>query len=111
MHSEIAASTAGVIFLGTPHRGCGFATWGKIITSLASPLIHCEDRILKSLEDQSDVLVQRLHEFSRWLFSESVPVVCCFEKFHTDYSRRVGMGKSGIISTLVRLIQLALGII
>lgn len=48
-----------------------------------------EDRILKDLEEQSGTLTDRLHDFSRWLFSDSVGVVCCFEKNVTDYSSRI----------------------
>jgi hypothetical protein len=47
-----------------------------------------EDRILKDLEEQSGTLIDRLHDFSRWLFSDSVGVTCCFEKNVTDYSSR-----------------------
>lgn len=78
----------------TPHRGSAAAKWGDLIVSLAPPQLTPEGRILKDLEEQSGTLTDRLHDFSRWLFSESVPVVCCFEQLETDYSSKVGhMGK------------------
>ncbi|RYP39454.1 hypothetical protein DL767_002188 [Monosporascus sp. MG133] len=89
-YSEIAESTVGVIFLGTPHRGSAAATWGALITSLAPPQFTPEKRILEDLEEQSSSLTDRLHDFSRWLFVESVPVVCFFEQLVTDYSSRMG---------------------
>ncbi|KAG6977872.1 Vegetative incompatibility protein HET-E-1 [Fusarium oxysporum f. sp. conglutinans] len=87
---EIAESTVGVVFLGTPHRGSAAASWGVLITSLAPPQFTAEKRILKDLEEQSSSLTDRLHDFSRWLFVESVPVVCFFEQLATDYSSRMG---------------------
>ncbi|KAF5128487.1 Vegetative incompatibility protein HET-E-1 [Metarhizium anisopliae] len=48
-----------------------------------------EDRLLKALEKHSDSLADRLRDFSGWLFSESVPVVCAFEQLVTDYSSRL----------------------
>ena len=85
---HIAESTVGVIFLGTPHRGSPAAAWGALITSLAPPGFVTENRLLKALEQQSDSLADRLHDFSRWLFAESVGVLCCFEQLPTDYSPR-----------------------
>jgi len=48
-----------------------------------------ESRILKGLEEQSEALTDRLRDFSGWLFSHSVNVMCCFEKNVTDYSSRI----------------------
>ncbi|KPM42707.1 hypothetical protein AK830_g3870 [Neonectria ditissima] len=90
-HSDIAESTAGVVFLGTPHRGSAAATWGALIASLAPSQLAFEKRILVDLEKQSSSLVDRLHSFSQWLFVESVPVVCFFESLVTDYTARMGL--------------------
>ncbi|KAK7418752.1 hypothetical protein QQX98_003770 [Neonectria punicea] len=90
-YSDIAESTAGVVFLGTPHRGSAAATWGAVIASLAPSQLALEKRILEDLEKQSSTLVDRLHNFSQWLFVESVPVVCFFESLVTDYSARMGL--------------------
>jgi hypothetical protein len=98
-----------VVFLGTPHRGSPAATWGALITSLAPPGFATEDRILKDLEEQSDALTDRLRDFSRWLFFESVPVVCCFEQLMTDYSSRIGyVGKILPFKELVRILTTSL---
>ncbi|KAK7425569.1 hypothetical protein QQZ08_008010 [Neonectria magnoliae] len=90
-YNDIAESTVGVIFLGTPHRGSAAATWGAVIASLAPSQLALEKRILEGLEKQSSSLVDRLHNFSQWLFVESVPVVCFFESLVTDYSARMGL--------------------
>ncbi|KAH7140444.1 hypothetical protein B0J13DRAFT_608806 [Dactylonectria estremocensis] len=90
-YTEIAGSTVGVVFLGTPHRGSSAAAWGALIASLAPPQFALEKRVLKDLEEQSGTLTDRLHDFSHWLFVESVPVVCFFEQLVTDYSSRMGV--------------------
>ncbi|KFZ13980.1 hypothetical protein V501_03452 [Pseudogymnoascus sp. VKM F-4519 (FW-2642)] len=89
-YMHIAESTVGVIFLGTPHRGCEAAKWGVLIASLGGLLGSTEKRILEDLQQQSGTLTDRLHDFSSWLFSESVPVVCYWEQLETDYSTRAG---------------------
>ncbi|KAK9444704.1 Ankyrin repeat-containing domain protein [Metarhizium brunneum] len=86
---SISASTIGVVFLGTPHRGSPAAAWGAIIASLMPSGLAPEDRLLKALEKHSDSLGDRLRDFSGWLVSESVPVVCAFEQLVTDYSSRL----------------------
>lgn len=79
-----------MIFLGTPHRGSEAAKWGVLIASLGGLLGSTEKRILEDLQKQSGTLTDRLHDFSSWLFSESVPVVCYWEQLATDYSTRAG---------------------
>ncbi|KAH7159350.1 hypothetical protein DER46DRAFT_560375 [Fusarium sp. MPI-SDFR-AT-0072] len=102
--TEIAESTVGAVFLGTPHRGSNAAAWGALITSLAPSWFFPEGRILKDLEEQSGALTDRLHDFSRWLFVESVPVACFFEQLVTDYSSRMGVvGKVIPFRELVRI--------
>ncbi|OJD12205.1 hypothetical protein AJ78_07164 [Emergomyces pasteurianus Ep9510] len=90
-YNNIAESMVGVVFMGTPHRGRSVATWGSLVTSLAPPGFVTEDRLLKDLELQSNTLIDRLYDFTRWLFVESVPVVCFYEKRLTDYSTRMGI--------------------
>lgn len=91
LHLRISECTVGVLFLGTPHRGSSAAAWGAMIASMAPPGFVSEARLLKALEDQSDALKDRVRDFTCWLFSESVPVVCAFEKLATDYSSRLGV--------------------
>lgn len=108
LHSEykhIAESTVGVIFLGTPHRGSEAAKWGVLIASLGVTLIETETRILDDLQEQSGTLIDRLHDFSSWLFSESVPVVCYWEQLASDYSARawpLGLIAKPMLKELVR---------
>jgi hypothetical protein len=87
--TDIARSTAGIVFLGTPHRGCGAANWGALIATLGQWGIGSEPSILKSLENHSDALTDLLRDFSGWVWHESVPVTCCFENQATNYGVRI----------------------
>jgi hypothetical protein len=78
-----------------------------MIASLAPAGFDSENSLLKDLEKHSGTLTDRLHEFSSWLFSESVPVVCCFEQLKTDYSSKIGyVGKLISPKEMVRTVSL-----
>lgn len=109
MYGNIVASTVGVIFLGTPHNGCHFASsrWADLFTSLGESLFHGEDRVVKALVEDSEILLDCLQNFARWVIQERVPVVCFYENQKTNLGRRVGIktGKIPASKLLVRLIQ------
>jgi hypothetical protein len=86
--TDIARSTTGIVFLGTPHRGCVAANWGAFIATLGQWHIGSEPRIPKFLEYHSDALTHLLCRFSAWLWQENVSVVCYFENEPTDYIAR-----------------------
>jgi hypothetical protein len=89
--SFIAKATVGMVFLGTPHRGSECAKWGQLIAWSGKQLgLDTEDRILKDLQEDSEALKNVLHEFSLWLFRMSVPSICFYEQYPTDYGARVG---------------------
>lgn len=51
-----------IIFLGTPHRGSGYAGWGQIASNLARlALQDSNKKILQTLEVNSEVL-DNIHE-------------------------------------------------
>jgi hypothetical protein len=89
--SFIAKDTVGVIFLGTPHRGSASAKWGHLIAFSGKQLgLTTEDRILKDLQEESGTLKGVLDEFTLWLFRLSVPTVCFYEQYETDYGAKIG---------------------
>src|SRR2546430_15797046 len=51
-----------IVFLGTPHRGSAYATWGEIASNLARlTLQDSHKRIIETLEVNSEVL-DNIHE-------------------------------------------------
>lgn len=89
--SFIAKDTVGVIFLGTPHRGSASAKWGRLIAFSGKQLgLTTEDRILEDLQEESGALKAVLEEFTLWLFRLSVPTVCFYEQYETDYGAKIG---------------------
>lgn len=55
-HRLIKVSTYGIIFMGTPHQGCDGATLGKIFLDMASIFVSTNDRILRNLQKDSELL-------------------------------------------------------
>jgi hypothetical protein len=88
---DIAKYTAGIIFLGTPHRGSASSNWGRLIVRSGKALgLDGEDRILNDLEKDSETLKQVVRDFTKWLFDNSVPTVCFYEQYTTDYGSKLG---------------------
>ena len=98
----IGLSTVGIVFLGTPHRGTKSTKWGELIAFSGRTLLgfETEDRILKDLRKDSETLMDLLYTFTLWLFRMSIPVVCCFEQYVTDYGARLGLHWKELVSTV-----------
>jgi hypothetical protein len=86
---HVAIATAGILFLGTPHRGSAASKWGELIAK-SMKNFGSEDRILKNLREGSEVLVDLLYEFSILVNRMSITVICGFEQHTTDYGKRYG---------------------
>lgn len=101
----IAVSTVGIVFLGTPHRGTKSTKWGELIAFSGKSLgFETENRILKDLREDSETLMDLLHTFTLWLFRMSIPVVCCFEQYVTNYGARLGLQWKELVSTIKTLV-------
>lgn len=88
----IATATAGVLFLGTPHRGSKDASWARVITNVGKQFgLGSHNGIIEELEKASENQMDRLHHFTCWLRRMSVEIVCFFELKETDYGRKVGL--------------------
>lgn len=88
----ISRVTVGFIFLGTPHRGTEAAFWGELIATTGEKLgLGSHGSILKDLREDSETLSDMLHKFTCWLFRCTVPVVCFYELYETDYGKRWGI--------------------
>ncbi|CAG8958691.1 hypothetical protein HYFRA_00011533 [Hymenoscyphus fraxineus] len=71
--------TSGVIFLGTPHRGSEKTGLGQIVATIAAvALRQPNDKLLKNLEKESDVLERQRRSFAS--ISKNLPVVCLWEE-------------------------------
>lgn len=67
-HERIFTSTAGIIFLGTPHRGGNYGTLGKAVESIVKRLgFDTYGEILRELDQNGPVLSLLQEEFLRVL--------------------------------------------
>jgi hypothetical protein len=92
-----------VIFLGAPLLGSSAAKLAYEIASHAPDGWSSEKRLLEDLKEDSVSVKDRLDNFATWLIKKSVPAVCYFEEYATDYSLRLGrlgMALGGILGTM-----------
>ncbi|RDW63420.1 hypothetical protein BP6252_10965 [Coleophoma cylindrospora] len=80
--SEISAATAGVIFLGTPHKGSNISAIGSLVARLASPVLGSSDMLIKSLGYHSSDLYDR-HEIFLKSYLDHIKLCCYFEQIPT----------------------------
>lgn len=93
-HRDILSAVAGVVFLGTPHRGSSFAIlanlkigWGNRILRVSS-----NDEIITILTPNSYVLDELQRTFSQLCFDERMrrlKLVCYYEMKEIDLLRRL----------------------
>ncbi|RDW57277.1 hypothetical protein BP5796_12727 [Coleophoma crateriformis] len=80
--SEISAATAGVVFLGTPHKGSNISAIGSLVARLASPILGSSDMLIKSLGYHSSELYNR-HEVFLKTYLDHIKLCCYFEQIPT----------------------------
>lgn len=72
---------AGVIFIGTPHRGSGTTPYANVIANIVGTFSYVNKKIIKDLEAGSAALESSRESFSS--VSEGFHVVCFFEELPT----------------------------
>ena len=73
----VLSCTLGAIFLGTPHRGSGKATLGKLAAKAAAAL-GASEKILDVLKEDSDVLERQRNSFDS--IRQELFIVCLYEE-------------------------------
>jgi hypothetical protein len=87
-YPDVAWSIAGIIFLGTPHRGSNYQSKASIIATIASIVgVGERSQVLKSIEKDSDTLTDMIHDFTRLANSSSIPLFCFFEQHKSDAAK------------------------
>ena len=79
---------AGIIFLGTPHRGSQTQSKASIIAKIASILGQGEQSsLLKAVEKDSEMLNDLVHDFTRVVNKASIELFCFFEQQKSDVTK------------------------
>src|SRR5919202_1132829 len=64
-YKQITLNTCGAVFLGTPFRGSAASSWGVTLAKCAASLgIHSENKLLKTLLENSEVLDRLMDDFT-----------------------------------------------
>lgn len=75
--AAVYKSTQAVIFFGTPHRGSDDAKWGLIFRAIVSTTFDTNDKILRALEPDNEVLDKLARDFQDILDEDRLRV-CSF---------------------------------
>ena len=80
----IFLSTYGVVFLGTPHRGFHQAGWGILAANVYRAMLQDANvDILRSLEQNSEVLERIREAFERMMARERIKAYSFIEEIPT----------------------------
>jgi hypothetical protein len=60
---DVYKSTQGIVFFGTPHKGSNDAKWGLIFKTIASVAFDTNDKVLRALEPNSELLDKLARDF------------------------------------------------
>ena len=77
--SDVFKSTRGVVFFGTPHKGSNDAKWGQLIRSIASAAFDTNDKIIRALEPDSELLDKLARDFQDILDEDNLKVCSLLE--------------------------------
>ncbi|KAI4194041.1 MAG: hypothetical protein LQ346_003773 [Caloplaca aetnensis] len=87
-YPSVIRSVAGVIFLGTPHRGSNSQSKASVLASIASSVALGEhSNLLKVLDKDSETLADLLHDFTRTVNTIAIPLFCFFEQHKSDIAK------------------------
>ena len=78
-YEDIPRSTAGIIFLGTPHGGSGLAAYASFLAEVR----RNDASLLNSLNPTSEQLYTLAHDFAKGF--KHVRVVCFYEKLRNSF--------------------------
>ena len=86
--AHLAASTSGMLFLGTPHRESRLAGYAVILERAAKTFgFGASDSLLKDITAYSEVLQALLSNFSSIARAHQYHIICCFEQLPSSLLR------------------------
>jgi hypothetical protein len=91
-YGMILQSTAGAVFLGTPHRGTAAQTLVRQVLVILSIFRRVEPGLLQLLRLNSESLRDLLYDFTLMVHEVDIPLFCFFEQHPTDIMRAMRYG-------------------
>ncbi|KAI4191398.1 MAG: hypothetical protein LQ348_003532 [Seirophora lacunosa] len=107
LHEEdypfVIRSVAGVVFLGTPHRGSNSQSKASVLASIASSVALGEhSSLLDTLDKDSEILADLLHDFTRTVNTIGIPLFCFFEQWKSDVGKMLKFKGHKIIKPSIK---------
>ena len=104
-YPSIIKSVAGVVFLGTPHRGSKSQSKASVIASIASAVSLGEhSNLLKVVDKDSETQADLLHDFTRTVNTISIPLFCFFEQHKSDVAKALKFKGSKMLMPSIKVI-------
>ena len=76
--AAIQGHTAGIVFLGTPHRGSSHAAWASLVTRLAEVVLKDKNEsVIEALKNGSETTQRLQEDFSG--FANDIHIRTCLE--------------------------------
>ncbi|KAM0139062.1 hypothetical protein ACHAP3_003330 [Botrytis cinerea] len=88
--SKILDDTAGVVLLGTPHRGTDNVTSGELLQRILRAGAAGEAASLTVLRTDNEMVLDAVHSFSTITREKDIPVHCFFEQKSSRVSKMFG---------------------
>lgn len=97
---HLLKATAGVVFLGTPHRGADIASWGDTLATCAAAFgLGPDTQLLNILRKDSNRLREIFNDFAVLSNEMGLDLICFYELFKTTIKYRRGVLQYLISST------------
>ncbi|KAK2678869.1 P-loop containing nucleoside triphosphate hydrolase [Fusarium oxysporum f. sp. vasinfectum] len=105
-YHELAKSTRGVLFFGTPHRGSGLASWGTMLSSIlktASLGTSTNTQLSRDLEPNSRDLDRISQSFK--MKSSGLKIYSFYETEKMDFMNNVERNPDPVLGTCTWILQ------
>ncbi|KAL9062482.1 MAG: hypothetical protein Q9157_008881, partial [Trypethelium eluteriae] len=100
---DIADALYGIIFMGTPHKGSDFATWGEFLRRWLGRVKQTNTKLLKELEKNAEPLAELQDRFQKFLrlqeqHKTNIQIVCFLEELpELGLKRKIVLDESSIM--------------
>lgn len=83
-------ATSGIVFLGTPHRGSHVTSWASMAVNSSRLFgLDSNNTLINILREDSELLDNLLHDFTKLAFELSIAIVCFYEERDTQIKRKL----------------------
>jgi hypothetical protein len=99
--AAVLESTAGIVFMGTPHKGAALALWGSRVASYLQHIRKVNKRLIKTLNEKSEILASVEQDFQQLLLRpehiKKTRIFCFYEEIAIPVVGKIVPEESAIL--------------